>query len=100
MITGIDDEGDIRKDCIFYTPEHEVSGGASPSVSRTFTDLFPLLKFSYPYARKNVQVSGTVNEIEKFRGVPVQANLGVTSLETFSGGCQLKKSPYTTKSCI
>ena len=93
MITGIDDEGDIRKDCIFYTPEHEVSGGASPSVSRTFTDLFPLLKLfsSYPYARKNVQVSGKVNVIEKFRGVSVQANLGGASLETLSGGCQLKK---------
>ena len=75
MITGIDDEGDIRKDCIFYTPEHEVSEGASPSVSQTFTDLFPLLKLfsSYLYARKNVQVSGKVNVIEKFRGEPVQA---------------------------
>ena len=46
VITGIDDEGDIRKDCIFYTPEHEVSGlGVSSSVSGTFTDLFPPLNF-------------------------------------------------------
>ena len=41
---------------------------------------------------ENVQVSGIVNVIPKFRGMLVQANLGVASLETFSGGCQLKKT--------
>ena len=41
-------------------------------------------------------MSGKVNLIptlRKFRGVPVQANSGVASLETFSGGYPLKKSP-------
>ena len=41
-------------------------------------------------------MSGEVNMIptlRKFRGGPVQANLGGASLETFSGEGQLKKSP-------
>ena len=41
-------------------------------------------------------MSGKVNMIptlRKFRGGPVQANLGGASLETFSGEGQLKKSP-------
>ena len=41
-------------------------------------------------------MSGEVNMIptlRKFKGGPVQAYLGGASLETFSGGGQLKKSP-------
>ena len=45
-------------------------------------------------------MSGEVNMIptlRKFRGGPVQANLGGASLETFSGEGQLKKSPCKSK---
>ena len=41
-------------------------------------------------------MSGEVNMIQtlrKFRGGPDQANLGGASLETFSGGDQLRRTP-------